>query len=409
MYILRNIKIIFCIITIFSNKNNVHSMDFLANYLTSQNKKNIEIIENIITNIKEQEQQKDIGMWKFLKRNFNLLSLISDYEAESFVWNNFYEKDNLSTRIPFWQYFWESTFIEIVLNTFFKVLKMIFKALGVSLDEASIYKKYAKHNYKVRSFPLSKKEKKAFSYMACLLKMSRKSNNKPVMYISGPPGVGKTLNVINELVKNGYTIYYINASNILYGDYDNFNVTNTLENLWNKIAQDQSGKSILVCDECIELMLKTEKRTDINPKDINAIIANNRRQLSATIKNFFLSRLSQNNTPIVFITNDTTYNHPQVDENKEDIPQIAPEMSRRINFMFEMELPSIENLVSLWIHYLRRYKIYITDAPISEVIIILSVWCVKNKISIRDISQFACLFQERELCLQEVFNILKKS
>lgn len=294
---------------------------------------------------------------------------------------------------------WEEALIESTIKIFFQITDELLNYFDIGVEINEVYKKIDKKNYKVKKLLLTDEENQEFNKIITLFNLSlNQVYNNSVVYIHGPAGVGKTSNVINELIKNGFIVLYINASNIIYGPYNEVNVSNVLWNIWKKALNlKKNNKVIIVFDEC-ESLIKGRNKNILNDNNVENILINTRKNIEKALTVFFLYILTQRSVSILLISN------PSYD--KEGNLDLDGAMHRRINYIYDMQLPSIKNLIELWKFYLTQYKITILDDDLEKIIYYLSEVSYKNKVSIRTISTLTSAFRNKKIYLKNLLPYL---
>lgn len=365
-------------------------------------------IDQICDNI---TSQQDIGAWDFIKKNFpipllveatkrenSLFNLVRNHQNKDFRWPEEYGKN--TGKISFYENMWESIWVEVSLTTFFKVMEDILDDWGISLSNSPIYKVVTPKNYRKKTFVFGEEDVANYKKILELMKLSTSTPNmKSVVYIYGPPGIGKTNATINELIKNGFTIYYINANNIIFGNYKK-NISDEFSQLLKEItkAQQKNKKIIIMVDEC-EVIIANREHKYVGSQDfLSNILVKNRILLEQALTRFFLYILSQRQVSVILISN------PCEDENGN--LNIDAAMSRRFHYIFQMQLPNLKNLIKLWEFYLKAYKIKIIEGNQKEMIYFLSDYSHKNHISARTIGQITQIFQNRTVSVKEILSLL---
>lgn len=371
---------------------------------------NQQIIDNksgIITNI------KDLVLVDIIKGGWHKLTHLfkkSPIEPSSMSRNIGNMEDSLlkfanfknERPIPnFWGEVIEGSLIEVMSKVFFDIANEFLDNLGLTIDQNEIAKEIHEKNLIKKNLTLSEEESQQFSDIIGLLNLSTgRNNNNSVIYINGPAGIGKTSNIINELGKNKFTIFYINSSNILYGKYSSNNISNILSGIWKRALKlkNKGQKVVIIFDEC-ESLIKKRNKKKVEEKSIENIIINSRTDLEQALTVFFLYILAQKQVSVVLISN------PCFDE--EGNLDISEEMNRRINYIYDMQLPSLKNLIKLWRFYLLSYNIKVVDEELENIIYYLSQMSVKKKISIRTISSITSALRGRSIGLKELISLIK--
>jgi SpoVK/Ycf46/Vps4 family AAA+-type ATPase len=215
--------------------------------------------------------------------------------------------------------------------------------------------------------------------------------------VRGNAGVGKTSNLMKLFVENNYTIYYINASNILFGRYESTNVVSTLYELWLNIAAAarKNKKVIIIIDECESVIKNTEDKVVNLPNGLlEHELSKNRNTLEKALTNFIKYICAQGIAPTIFIGNDCYDEKGQLN--------IDNSMCRRFNYIWNMSLPSLKTLVNIWSKYLKIYKVTISDHEQEEAAFYLGKYCQENKISIRTIVQITAVLKNSSISVKDL-------
>lgn len=300
----------------------------------------------------------------------------------------------------FWGEVIEGVLLEEMFKIFYGITNDILDYLGFNIDQNEIAKEINEKNFIKKNLILSDEESEKFNEIIKLLNLSFKGRNiNSVIYVNGPAGIGKTSNIIHELGRNNIVCLYINASNILYGKYTSGSISHILSRIWNRALDlKRKGKKIVIIfDECESLIKKRNKKR-LEGESVENTIINNRTDLEHALTVFFLYILAQRQVSVILISN------PCYNEN--GILDVSEEMNRRINYIYEMELPSLKNLIKLWRFYILSYNIKITDENLEHVIYYLSQISFKKKISIRTISSITSALRGRCLKLQELISLV---
>lgn len=333
--------------------------------------------------------------------NSELLSNILN--AESYRWmlnSGMNEHDRYSTML---ERIKEEVAIEVFQEMIvYPFMNYIMESLGIGVDYNSIYSILSLQNYKVKNILIEEEYVEHFKNIITLLNMSNNNNShNSVIYIIGPPGTGKTITTINELIKNNFTVIYINTSNILYGPYKENNIYYILSKIWDmaRDLKNNNKKVVFVFDDAHELIKKRHKDT-LDDNTINNIIVNEHKSIENILTIFFLNALSQKSIDVVLISN------PSYD--KDGNLDIDDAINRRIHYMFELKLPSLKNLVNLWRFYLKLYNINIIDGNMENIIYYLAEISYKNKISIRNIGNLTLSMRNKNIFLKDLLQFLQK-
>jgi hypothetical protein len=385
----------------FNCKKKIFYLFYMNPYIWVNSKDNKQDIEATFNSIVAYENS---SMKNKIKKGFsNEIELFkSILKGENFLFSygyNWGEKDNRNM----FKQMSEEISIEIITKFFTQVLDYVLTSFGIGMEINEIYKKINKKNYRIKKLFLTNEEKEEFNNIISLLNLEEgKVNNSSVIYICGPPGIGKTSNVINELIKNNFTVFYINVSNILYGSYNETTVSNILWDVWQKALEVKKNKhKVAILFDESEDLIKTRNKNFLNNNNIDNILINNRLNIEKSLTIFFLYILTQRTVSVLLISN------PSYD--KDGNLNLDPAMSRRINYIYDMNLPSIKNLIDLWRFYINQYKIKILDDNLENIIYYLSEISYKNKLSIRTISTLASAFRNKNIYLKELLIHIKSA
>ncbi len=378
--------------------------------------------ENNFNEIHKQIEKSKSGIWENFK-NFIVMDIF--YGTKDFVTGFFKEveekpnslytnignlEDNLTKftnykdvrPIPsFWGEIIETALSEETFKIFYDLTNEILDNLGLNIDQNEIAKEINEVNLIKKNLLLSEEENIKFKDIVTLLNLSSdRVNNNSVVYVNGPAGIGKTSNIINELGKNKFTIFYINSSNILYGKYNSNNISSILTGIWERALKLKNAgkKVVIIFDEC-ESLIKKRNKKKLEGNSIENTIINSRTDLEQALTVFFLYILAQKQVSVILISN------PCYDEDGN--LDISEEMNRRINYIYDMELPSLKNLVKLWRFYITSYNIKITDENLEKIIYYLSNISLKNKISVRSISSITSALRGKKIKLSELISLIK--
>jgi hypothetical protein len=376
----------------------------IFNYKRNSDIKNLPIINQQIKN-------NESGIWNNFKNLVDIKkiwnSIFTDEKQPASMYKNignledsllFFGSKNHHHKIPvLWKEILEGALIEEMFKIFFDIFNDILENFGFHVDENEIAKEINDKNLIKKNLTLSEEEKNNFQNIINLLNIS--SNTNSVIYINGPAGIGKTSNIINELGNNNFTIFYINSSNILYGKYKSNNISKILSNIWNRAldVKSKGKKVVIIFDEC-ESLIKKRNKKKLEENSIENTIINSRTDLEHALTVFFLYILAQKQVSVILISNPCYDAEGNLD--------ISEEMNRRINYIYDMELPSLKNLIKLWRFYILSYNIKIIDENLESVIYFLSKISFEKKISIRTISSITSAIRGRSITLNELISLL---
>lgn len=377
--------------------------------------KDVEFKESLNKIKNSQNENSKKNFFSKMYSNFkDLMPLVFDLEGEFLTVRNMGKKTVLNDMFPYldpvgidfvlglnlkrdyWENFWEGIKLELGTTYMIKAVDKITDKIGNIIKHGDIYRKIDKSNYYFKSLIISKKNKDIFEKMFYILKIPFRQK---LIYMLGTPGTGKTTMVLDQLLRNGYTVYYLNGNNILLSDQETDSIIQILDRLKQEIlaaSPEEQKKIVLVLDECEVAFRDTKKLKKLldnmrgakNRDTVTGYITENTILKEIALTAFMLYMLSLHNFAVVCIANTT---------------EISPYMQRRITYLVDTTL-SIEEYFDLWKAFIHGYKIYFKEGDVEDLIYEISKFSMKNKTSIRTIKQFASFFRNKEISIAQLFD-----
>lgn len=351
----------------------------------------------IINSMQEMEQGK---LWSF----FKLLGNTMEWEDSIFSWyqTSPYERYTMSP----WSRWLESIYVEVFLKSSFRLIGKLLDMSLFQLQDTSTIRIITPKNHKSHALKFSEEDEKKFQKMLDLVEMghnNKRAHKNSAIYIYGPPGVGKTHGIIHKLIQQSYTIYYINTSSILFGNYEGSHVTRLLNDLWLKVRDKnmKGEKIVIVIDECESFIQPKNRLMDETSSILANALSENALALNHALTVFCLGLLSERRGSVIFISNEIL--------DKNGRPHIAPEMSRRFHYVFKISLPNLSNLTKIWEFFLASYNIRFLEGAVEDIIYYLGELSYKHKVSARDIKTYCQMYGGQTISVVSLCNLIKKS
>jgi hypothetical protein len=205
-----------------------------------------------IDEIEKLKKEIDNGNFftQFRKSFFQLMPKVLDFEGRLFNTRNIGKSNILNLWFPYlreigieyplgvnlqrtyWRQLQEEITIDLSHKYMVKTTNHLVSKIGNIIKYDNIYRKINPDNYFFKNLIISSKNRKIFHKMFYILKLSTRQK---LIYFVGAPGMGKTTMVIDQLLRKGYRVFYLNGNNILLSDEGEETIVRVLDNLKQKI------------------------------------------------------------------------------------------------------------------------------------------------------------------------------